>query len=132
MKGGGLRERRLNSVLNLNDVGRDTDGQLARKETQRLLDLDTEWKNSELEDFVKRTKRIEENDELRQFHEFLIHLDYHGAENIRRVWLSQSVKEFIFNPNKLSEERFEKLIKILNKRPWKLVESNRVKNNNIL
>ncbi len=132
LKGGGLRERRLNSVLNLTDVGRNEDGQLETKETQELLGLDTKWEGSELEDFVKRTRRIENEDEFNQFERFLKELNYHGAENIHRVWLSNTVEEFILNPNKLSEERFDKLIEILNKRPWKLVESRSSKNNYIL
>jgi len=123
LKGGGLQERRaaLSKLFQLNDVGHDTDGQLVRTETQDLLGLDTSWNNEELENFVKRTERIENEDELRQFAKYLDQLDYDGAENIKKVWLSQSVKDFILNPSKLSEQRFEELIEILNKRPWKLV-----------
>ena len=78
LKGGmGVRELRLNSVLNLDDVGHNADGQLEREDTKKHLDLDTEWKYDELDDFVKRTKRIENMDELRQFHEFLILQIFH-------------------------------------------------------
>jgi hypothetical protein len=123
LKGGGLQERRvaLSKFLELTDVGRNEDGQLETKETQELLEIDTKWKGSELEDFVERTRRIENEDEVNQFKRFLKELNYYGPENIHRVWISNPVKEFILQ--KMNEEMFKELIEILNKRPWKLVKS---------
>jgi hypothetical protein len=125
LKGGGLRERReaaLSNLLTLTDVGRNEDGQLETEETKKLLKLDTDWKDSELENFLERTKRIEDTDEVNQFNSFLKELDHYGAENINRVWISEPVKEFILNPDKLTENKFDELIAILNKNKWKLVE----------